>query len=108
MVNDFNNFIYNKMNFLKELFNDKGSISSMRVTLIAGVVMIAFLVYLIGFIVFKQIDMNYIDKIVFAIGTVAGIFILGKISQKFTETKENKSTSIETTIDNTREEKNES
>jgi hypothetical protein len=91
------------MNFIKELFNEKGNISSTRVTLIAGVAMIAFLVYLIGFIVFEQKDMNYIDKIVFAIGTIAGIFFSGKVLQKFAETKDNKSVTIETNIDSTAE-----
>jgi hypothetical protein len=91
------------MNFIKELFNEKGNISSIRVTLIAGVIMIMFLVYLIGFVVFKQIDMNYIDKIIFAIGTIAGIFLIGKVSQRFAETKENKSVTIETNIDSTAE-----
>lgn len=40
------------MNFIKELFKSDGAVSSIRVTLIAGVIMIAFLVYLTGFIVF--------------------------------------------------------
>jgi len=90
-------------NFIKELFKANGEVSSVRVAFIAGVIMIMFLVYLIGWIVFKQVDMNYIDKIVFAIGTIAGIFFFGKVSQKFTETKENKSTTIETVIENTKD-----
>lgn len=87
--------------FFKELLKEGGTVSSMRFTLVSGVVMIAFLVGVIGYIVFYKADINYIDKIVFAIGTVAGIFITGKVSQKFAEVKENKSTTIETTIENT-------
>ena len=87
-------------NFFRELLKDNGEVSSMRFTLVSGVVMVAFLVGVIGYIVFYRADINYIDKIVFAIATVAGIFITGKVVQKYAETKGDKITSIETTIEN--------
>lgn len=93
--------------FFKELLKEGGTISSMRFTLVSGIIMIAFLVAIIGYIVFFKADINYIDKIVFAIGTVAGIFITGKVFQKFAEVKENKSTTIETNIDNSKTADNE-
>lgn len=87
-------------NFIINLLSGAGKVSSMRLSLMTGVIMIMFLVGLIGYIVFKQYDMNYIDKIIFAIGTIAGIFITGKVTQKFAEMKADKNITSEINIEN--------
>lgn len=93
-------------NFLNSLLSGAGKISSMRLSLMTGVVMIMFLVGLIGYIVFERIDMNYIDKIIFAIGTIAGIFITGKVTQKYAEVKDVNNITSEISIENQNPDKN--
>lgn len=94
-------------NFIKNLLSENGTISSMRLSLLIGVLLIMFLVGIIGYIVIKQIDMNYIDKVIFAIGTIAGIFITGKVTQKYAEIKGDRNINSEINIDNSSKSTNE-
>jgi len=89
------------MKFIKELLSDRGEVSAIRFSLVCGVVFIACLVGSILWVVFKQQDVVYIDKLVYAIQWTAGIFVTGKIAQKFAETKGDKTTTSETSIEKT-------
>lgn len=88
------------MNFFKSLLSNDGQISSMRFSLLTGVFLVCLLTFTILYIVIFEKNIEYIDKITYAIGVIAGIFIVGKSIQKISEARETYSKTVESSTEN--------
>lgn len=89
--------------FRRMLSEDNGNPSTVRWGVFNAIAMIWILVWGIIAVIYFNRPESLIYAIISAVVAIGGIFLVPKVVQKFAETKEGKTTNIETTIEKTTE-----